>query len=324
MTDILKVRDLHTHFISRNAVNEIRVAKALNGVDLTLPRGRMLGIVGETGAGKSLTVQTILGLLKGTARRIAGEVELDGKRLDTLSEKELNRLRGSSIGLVVQSPVTSLDPRATVGDQMIRLQRAHREVTQKQAWERGVEMLRKVGVPSPEDRMRAWPHELSGGMAQRVVIAMALINDPLLMIADEPTTGLDVTVQAQILDLIRDLVSGTERGVIIVTHDLGVVAQYCQDVAVMYSGVVIEQGPVSEVFVTPRHPYTQALIHAADLAAAAGGKRALPPSTPPNLYDLPQGCLFAPRCPKAEAICQTPPPVVQRGNGPVNVRCHFA
>lgn len=172
--------------------------------------------------------------------------------------------------------------------------------------------------------MRAWPHELSGGMAQRVVIAMALINDPLLMIADEPTTGLDVTVQAQILDLIRDLVSGTERGVIIVTHDLGVVAQYCQDVAVMYSGVVIEQGPVSEVFVTPRHPYTQALIRAADLASAAGGKRALPPSTPPNLYDLPQGCLFAPRCPRAEAICQTPPPVVQRGEGPVNVRCHFA
>ena len=324
MTDILKVRDLHTHFVSRNAVNEIRVARALNGVDLTLPRGRILGIVGETGAGKSLTVQTILGLLKPPARRVGGEIELDGRRLDGLPEKELNRLRGSSIGLVVQSPVTSLDPRAKVGEQIVRLQRAHRQVSRGEAWKRGVEMLRRVGVPSPEDRMGAWPHELSGGMAQRVVIAMALINDPLLMIADEPTTGLDVTVQAQILDLIRDLVTGTERGVIIVTHDLGVVAQYCADVAVMYSGTVVEQGPVAEVFVEPRHPYTQALIRAADLAAAAGGRRALPPSTPPDLYDLPEGCLFAPRCPKAEAVCSTPPPVVERGSGPVLVRCHFA
>ncbi len=249
MTDILKVRDLHTHFVSRNAVNEIRVARALNGVDLTLPRGRILGIVGETGAGKSLTVQTILGLLKPPARRVGGEIELDGRRLDGLPEKELNRLRGSSIGLVVQSPVTSLDPRAKVGEQIVRLQRAHRQVSRGEAW---------------------------------------------------------------------------KRGVIIVTHDLGVVAQYCADVAVMYSGTVVEQGPVAEVFVEPRHPYTQALIRAADLAAAAGGRRALPPSTPPDLYDLPEGCLFAPRCPKAEAVCSTPPPVVERGSGPVLVRCHFA
>ena len=153
---------------------------------------------------------------------------------------------------------------------------------------------------------------------------MSLINDPVLLIADEPTTGLDVTVQAQILDLIRDLVGGSERGAIIVTHDLGVVAQYCEDVAVMYSGMVIEQGPIDEVFLAPRHPYTQLLLAAADLDAAASGKRSLPPSKPPNLYDLPQGCLFSPRCPKAQAVCNSPPPAVTSKNGGAEARCHFA
>ena len=324
MTDILKVRGLRTHFISRNAVNEIRTARALNGVDLTLPPGRILGVVGETGAGKSLTVQTILGTLKAPAERVAGEVELMGQRLDTMSEAELNRHRGATIGLVVQSPVTSLDPRVRVGDQLVRLQRAHRDISRADARARAIDMLKRVGVPSPQDRMKAWPHELSGGMAQRVVIAMALINDPVLLIADEPTTGLDVTVQAQILDLIRDLVKGTDRGAIIVTHDLGVVAQYCEHVAVMYSGVVVEQGPVGEVFVAPRHPYTAALLAAADLAAAASGQRSLPPSTPPNLYDLPSGCLFAPRCPKVQPVCATEPAVKISQPAQVETRCHFA
>lgn len=324
MTDILKVRGLRTHFVSRNAVNEIRIARALNGVDLTLPAGRILGVVGETGAGKSLTVQTILGTLKAPAERVAGEIELMGQRLDTMPEAELNRHRGATIGLVVQSPVTSLDPRVRVGDQLVRLQRAHRDVTRADARARAIDMLKRVGVPSPQERMKAWPHELSGGMAQRVVIAMALINDPVLLIADEPTTGLDVTVQAQILDLIRDLVKGTDRGAIIVTHDLGVVAQYCEHVAVMYSGVVVEQGPVGEVFVSPRHPYTAALLAAADLDAAATGRRALPPSTPPNLYDLPTGCLFAPRCPKVQPVCATEPPAKPSPSGQVETRCHFA
>ncbi|RST85319.1 ABC transporter ATP-binding protein [Aquibium carbonis] len=324
MTDILKVRGLRTHFVSRNAVNEIRTARALNGVDLTLPAGRILGVVGETGAGKSLTVQTILGTLKAPAERVAGEIELMGQRLDTMPEAELNRHRGATIGLVVQSPVTSLDPRVRVGDQLVRLQRAHRDITRADARARAIDMLKRVGVPSPQERMKAWPHELSGGMAQRVVIAMALINDPVLLIADEPTTGLDVTVQAQILDLIRDLIAGTDRGAIIVTHDLGVVAQYCEHVAVMYSGVVVEHGPVDEVFVAPRHPYTTALLAAADLAAAATGRRPLPPSTPPNLYDLPAGCLFAPRCPKVQAVCATEPPAKPSPSGQAETRCHFA
>lgn len=324
MTDILRVRDLHTHFVSRNAVNDIRIAKALNGIDLTVPAGRILGVVGETGAGKSLTVQTILGTLKAPAQRVAGEIELAGKRLDLMSEAQLNRVRGSSIGLVVQSPVTSLDPRVRVGEQLIRLQRAHRKISKAAARDHAIEMLRRVGVPSPEERMQAWAHELSGGMAQRVVIAMALINEPVLLIADEPTTGLDVTVQAQILDLIRDLVDGTQRAAIIVTHDLGVVAQYCGHVAVMYSGVVVEQGPIDEVFLQPRHPYTKALLGAADLAAAASGRQAMPPSSPPNLYDLPPGCLFARRCPVAQSVCSTVPPVVISQPGLVETRCHFA
>lgn len=323
MTHILRVCDLRTHFVSRNAVNEIRVARALNGVDLAVPEGRILGIVGETGAGKSLTVQTILGTLKPPAVRVAGEIELAGQRFDEMSEAELNRQRGSSVGLVVQSPVTSLDPRMRVGDQLIRIQRAHRDISVAEARDRAIAMLRKVSVPSPEERMRAWPHELSGGMAQRVVIAMSLVNDPVLLIADEPTTGLDVTVQAQILDLIRELVAGSKRGAIIVTHDLGVVAQYCESVAVMYSGVIVEQGPIDEVFIKPRHPYTKMLLAAADLDAAASGARPLPPSRPPDLYNLPSGCLFAPRCPRAAEVCAAPPPVVVDEATGAETRCHF-
>ena len=324
MSNILKVRNLQTHFVSRDAVNDLKIARALNGVDLTVAQGRILGIVGETGAGKSLTVQTILGTLKPPAVRVAGEIELAGKRLDLMTEAELNKQRGATVGLVVQSPVTSLDPRVRVGDQLIRLQRAHRDISKSDAHARAIDMLKRVSVPSAEERMRAWPHELSGGMAQRVIIAMALINDPILLIADEPTTGLDVTVQAQILDLIRDLVASSERGAIIVTHDLGVVAQYCEDVAVMYAGVVVEQGPIGEVFVNPRHPYTELLLAASDLDAAASGRRSLPPSKPPNLYDLPPGCLFAPRCPKAQEICATPPAANRSKTGDVETRCHFA
>jgi peptide/nickel transport system ATP-binding protein/oligopeptide transport system ATP-binding protein len=319
---LLEVRDLHTHFIARDLDNRLRTARALNGVSLRLERGRILGLVGETGAGKSLTALSILGLLKPPARVVAGQALFEGRDLLTLPAEALNALRGSRIGLVVQSPKTSLDPLARVGEQLVRLHRAHRPgVSRAAAQARAVAMLEAVGIPDPQRRLRAWPHELSGGMAQRVLIAMALVNEPALLVADEPTTGLDVTVQAQILDLLRELALARGIGAMIITHDLGVVAHYCDEAAVMFAGQVVEHGPVGPIFARPAHPYTRALLAATPERLLLRAPR--PHGSPPNLYALPQGCLYRDRCPAAQALCTTPPPdvVLPGGQG---ARCHFA
>lgn len=317
---LLSVEDLHTHFISRDLDNQIRVARVLNGVSFTVEAGRILGLVGETGAGKSLTATSVMGLLRPPARVVGGRAMFEGQDLLAMPEAEVNALRGRDIALVVQSPKSSLDPLSRIGDQLIRIHRAHRKVSGKVARDRAVAMLDSLGIPDPARRMASWPHELSGGMAQRVLIALALMNEPRLLIADEPTTGLDVTVQAQILDLLRDLVRRTGIGAMIITHDLGVVAHYCDEMAVMYAGAIVESGPVRQVFARPSHPYTANLIGATPERLQLGGPRTVG-GPPPNLFRLPEGCAYRDRCPQAGADCATPPPDVALGQGHV-ARCH--
>ncbi len=319
---LLAVEELRTHFISRDLDNELRVAHALNGVSFTLAAGRILGVVGETGAGKSLTAMSILGLLREPARVVGGRALFDGRDLLAMPPEELNRLRGKELGLVVQSPRSSLDPLARVGEQLVRVQRAHRRVSTGDARARALAALVDVGIADPARMLRAWPHELSGGMAQRVLIALALVNEPRLLIADEPTTGLDVTVQAQILDLLRDGVRNRGIGALVITHDLGIVAQYCDDMIVMFAGHVVESGPVERVFDRPGHPYARALIAAAAETRRLGGAPVLG-GAPPNLYALPVGCSYRDRCGMAQEVCRTPPPL-RRTERDHAALCHFA
>ena len=317
---LLEVANLHVHFVAASRTGVLRTARALNGVGFAVERGETLGLVGETGAGKSLTAHAVMGLLRPPARLERGSVRLEGRELIGLGRTDLQHLRGSRMGLVVQSPKTSLDPLARVGDQVARLHRAHTGVSRGAARERSLAMMAAVGIPDAERRYRAWPHELSGGMAQRVVIAMALVNEPQLLIADEPTTSLDVTVQAQILDLLRNEARRRALATLLITHDLGVVAQYCDRVAVMYAGTVVEQGPVAKVFSAPAHPYTRALLASApDRAGLGGPVRA---GEPPDLYTLPAGCMYAPRCIKARAACALPPPHIQLSPAHV-AACHL-
>lgn len=315
---LLRVQDLHTHFISRNLDNEIRVAKALNGVSFELSRGEVLGLVGETGAGKSLTAYSIMNLLKPPARVVDGTVEFDGRNLRDLQPDDMNRLRGSEIAMVVQNPRSSLDPLTRIGEQLVRVHIAHSGATAAAARSRAVEMLGSVGIPAPEERMKAWPHELSGGMAQRVLIAMALMNEPKLIIADEPTTGLDVTVQAQILDLLRGLVESRKVAVMIITHDLGIVAHYCKRMAVMFAGRIVEMGSVNSVFDNPAHPYTRTLIDATPERLRELKQKAHGGGAPPNLYNLPAGCHYAERCRFTDDICKDLVPFNEVGTA------HFA
>ncbi|MBJ3775577.1 ABC transporter ATP-binding protein [Acuticoccus mangrovi] len=319
---LLAIDNLETDFVSRTLDDEIRVAHALNKVSFEVNRGEIVGLVGETGAGKSLTAQSVLGLLRAPARVVGGEAVFDGRDLLTLPPAEMNELRGYEIGLVVQNPRTSLDPLCRIGDQLVRMQRAHRPVNGRVARKKAVDMLAAVGIPEPERRMRAWPHELSGGMAQRVLMAMALINEPRLLIADEPTTGLDVTVQAAILDLLRQIVLERSMGALIITHDLGVVAHYCERVAVMFAGSIVEEGTVDAVFETPSHPYTRALLSATPERLKLGSGRQLG-GPPPDLYNLPIGCHYRDRCERVRDICTTPPPATDLGEGH-RVQCHFA
>jgi oligopeptide/dipeptide ABC transporter ATP-binding protein len=315
---LLRVENLETHFFSRDRYNRPRVARALNGVSFTVDRGEILGLVGETGAGKSLTAYSILGILRHSAKVVGGEILFDGMRLDTMPHDVINALRGRRVALIVQNPKTSLDPLTRIGEQLMRIHRHHTgsSATRK----RVLEMLETVGIPDPTSRFDAYPHELSGGMAQRVVIAAALINKPDLLIADEPTTGLDVTVQAQILDLLAARVRDERMGAMLITHDLGVVAQYCSRVAVMYAGRIVEIGAVDGVFHNASHPYTRALLDSTPerLSKVRAATQNLPP---PNLYALPKGCAYRDRCDLAANCCFAPPPNVQIA-GDHAVSCH--
>lgn len=319
---LLTVEDLHMHFVTRGFDNRVRVARALNGVSFAIEQGEVLGLVGETGAGKSLTALALLGMLRPPAVIAGGRIRFEGRELAALDSGARDHIRGKRLTLIPQSPHTSLDPLSRIGEQLVRMQREHVPVSRPQAWRRAADMLAEVHIPAPEQRLKAWPHELSGGMAQRVLIAMALINQPRLVIADEPTTGLDVTVQAEVLDTLRELVQAHGMSAIIITHDLGIVAHYCDRVAVMFAGTIVEQGPTRAVFRGQRHPYTRALIASTPKRIAERGFGPVG-GTPPDLYALPAGCLYRDRCAMAAELCATPPPVVAF-DGAHQALCHFA
>jgi oligopeptide/dipeptide ABC transporter ATP-binding protein len=289
--NILEVRGLKTYFYT-----EAGVVKAVDGVDFAVKTGECLGLVGESGCGKSVTSFSILRLVGQPGKIIEGEILFDGRDLLKLSESEMVAMRGNRISMIFQQPQTSLNPVFMVADQVAEVLQIHKNLDKKQAWDRAVDLLRLVGIPDPERKARAFPHEMSGGQAQRVMIAMALALNPQLLIADEPTTALDVTIQAQILDLMRDLRTHMGTSVILITHDLGVIAEMADRVAVMYAGQIVEQTDVVSLFDKPLHPYTQGLIGSIPVLGKVTEKLDVIPGSVPNLVNLPPGCRFAPRC----------------------------
>ena len=288
---LLAVRGLQTSFATRHGL-----VRAVTGVDFEVRKGEILGLVGESGCGKSVTSLSVLGLVAKPGRIEAGEVLFEGRDLLKIPDKELRSLRGDRIAMIFQQPQSSLNPVMTVGYQIGEVLELHRNMKRSAAEKRSLELMRMVGIPDPDRRLKAYPHEMSGGMAQRVMIAMALACEPDLLIADEPTTALDVTIQAQILDLMRKLQKETGTAIILITHDLGVVAEMCDRVAVMYAGEIVEQASVETLFRDPRHPYTQGLIGAVPVPGEIRDELATIPGSVPNLVDLPGGCRFAPRC----------------------------
>ncbi|MCD1261515.1 ABC transporter ATP-binding protein [Paenibacillus athensensis] len=284
---------------------------AVRGVSLTIGRGEVLALVGESGSGKSVTAKTLLRLLPSASIR-AGSIRFDGRlELTALKERQLQRVRGAEIGMVFQDPMTSLNPTMTLGAQLVEGLVRHRGLRRKAARQRACKLLAQAGLGQPERRLRQYPHELSGGMRQRAMIAMALACEPKLLIADEPTTALDVTVQAQMIALMQDLTAQTGASVLLITHDWGVVAAMARRVAVMYAGRIVEQGPVDDVYAAPRHPYTQGLLRAVPRLEAQGCASLTPiPGAPPSLLAPPAGCAFAARCPQAQPLCREaePPP----------------
>ena len=295
---LLEVNNLHTSFFT--PAGEVR---AVNGVSFSLERGKVLGIVGESGSGKSVTAYSIMQILASTGRIVDGSIKLDGQELVNAGEKVMKTVRGNRVSIIFQDPMTSLNPTYTIGHQLVEAITLHTNRNKKQAWDRAVEMLRLVNINEPEKRMKQYPHEFSGGMRQRIMIAMALACEPDILIADEPTTALDVTIQAQILDLMKDLQKELGMAIIMITHDLGVVAQLCDEVIVMYAGSICEQGTADEIFYNPKHEYTKGLMRSIPTADTAGTKLKPISGTPIDLLNMPEGCPFAPRCDNAMKIC---------------------
>ena len=295
---LLEVNDLHTSFFT--PVGEV---KAVNGVSFNLYRGKVLGIVGESGSGKSVTAYSIMQILEKTGKIVSGSIKVDGKELVGISEKEMKNVRGNKISIIFQDPMTSLNPTYTIGHQLMEAILLHTNRNKQQAWDRAVEMLRLVNVNEPEKRMKQYPFEFSGGMRQRVMIAMALACEPDILIADEPTTALDVTIQAQILELMQSLQKELGMAIIMITHDLGVVAQMCDEVIVMYAGSICEQGTADEIFYNPKHEYTKGLMRSIPTIGNDGEKLHPISGTPIDLLNMPAGCPFAPRCDNAMKIC---------------------
>ena len=317
---LLEVKGLKTYFYTEDGI-----VRAVDGVNFEVFPGEVLGLVGESGCGKSVTSLSIMRLISKPGRIDAGEIVLDGENLLNLPEEEMIKVRGNRISMIFQQPQTALNPVFKVGDQLAEVLNVHQDMGREAGWKRAVALLKMVGVPDPERRAEAYPHELSGGMAQRVMIAMALACIPELLIADEPTTALDVTIQAQILDLMRDMRREMGTSVILITHDLGVVAEMAERVAVMYAGEIVEQTDVNSLFDEPLHPYTQGLIGSIPVLGEIKEKLDVIPGSVPNLVNLPPGCRFAPRCQArvkyALNICTEAKPELEEASAAHLVRC---
>lgn len=315
---LLQVRDLRVHFDTMDGV-----VKAVDGVSFNVDRGQTLGVVGESGSGKSVTFLTIMGLVAKGAARIEGEVIYQGRNLLEMSSDDMRQIRGDEVGMIFQDPMTSLHPMYRVGDQIVEAIRAHRDVGKAEAMERTVELLRRVGIPLPEERARQYPHEYSGGMRQRAMIAMSLSLDPDLLIADEPTTALDVTVQAQIMELLERMKEEFNVGVVLITHDLGVIADVAENVMVMYAGRAVELGPKDNVFSTPMHPYTWGLLESIPVVERRVDRLIPIEGSPPSLINVPPGCPFHPRCPHRFEPCDKDRPALEDRGGGHPDACHL-
>jgi oligopeptide/dipeptide ABC transporter ATP-binding protein len=320
MTAVLEIRDLRTQFHTERGI-----VRAVDGVDLTVAEGETLGVVGESGCGKTVLALSIMRLVPSPPGRIVGgSVRLGGRGLLDLSTEEMRRVRGREISMIFQEPMTSLNPVFRVGEQIAEVMRLHQNLDRREAVSSSVDMLRKVGIPSPETRVNNYPHQLSGGMRQRVMIAIALACRPRLMLADEPTTALDVTIQAQMLDLIGRLQSEIGTSVILITHDLGVIAEATREVAVMYAGQIVERSPTRELFSAPLHPYTVGLIGSIPGLRGPTGKPGMLsviPGTVPSLSNLPAGCRFQDRCPDVFSPCREKEPLMKEYSPGHSARC---
>ena len=317
---LLDVRNLKTYFHVLDGT-----VPAVDGVSFSLGAGQTLGIVGESGSGKSVTALTIMRLLDiPPAEIVEGEVWFDGQEILSMPIDRMRRIRGNDVAMIFQEPLTSLNPVFTIGDQIAEQVELHKKVSRKEAWDRAIESLRLVGIPLPERRVKQYPHELSGGMRQRVMIAMALSCEPKLLIADEPTTALDVTIQAQILELLKTIQQRTGSALMIITHDLGVVAEMVDNIIVMYAGQIVEKGTVDEVLINPRAPYTMGLLESIPTVEKRGGRLSVITGTVPNPFNMPPACRFQPRCPYAWDLCTRVQPDLYRTGGPDQyARCHL-
>ncbi|MCD8363405.1 MAG: ABC transporter ATP-binding protein [Lachnospiraceae bacterium] len=315
---LLEVKDLRTQFSTEHGI-----APAVDGISFRLEKGKTLGIVGESGSGKSVTSLSIMRLLQEPAGRIAGgQILFKGEDLVKLSEKEMQNIRGAHISMIFQEPMTALNPVYTVGEQIAEVFMVRQKMKKKQARQKAIEMLALVGIPSPETRVDNYPHQLSGGMRQRVVIAIALACNPELLIADEPTTALDVTIQAQILELMKNLQKKLNTSMIMITHDLGIIYEMADEVLVMYCGQIVESGSMQEVFHHMLHPYTEGLMHSIPRLSDEAEELSTIEGIVPSLYELPKGCRFHPRCPYARKLCQTEEPELLEVSPGHCSRCH--
>lgn len=297
--NVLEVKNLKTVFKSRG-----QEVQAVRGVGFSVGKGEIMGLVGESGSGKSVTMKAVIGILPDNASISSDSLKLNGKELSELSKDEYRKLRGKEMTMIFQDPMTALNPLKKIGKQLEEVILRHSDCTKQEAKEKAIEMLRKVGIPVPEQRIKQYPHEFSGGMRQRVLIAMALACEPQLLIADEPTTALDVTIQAQILDLLKDLQEEYDTSIVLITHDMGVVATVCDKIAIMYGGLIMETGKTDEIFSNPKHPYTKALLRAIPSVDLKEGERLQSiEGLPPSLVNPPAGCPFAERCEYATDRC---------------------